>query len=169
MIGHSLGGVVVSAAAAMGGTSRVINVDQPLDLAGFKDGLGALEPMLRGDAASFEAAIEALFSSLDGPLSAAERNRIRQHGRPSQEVVLGTWASVLDSSVDELNATVDALAGAVTVPYLSLHGIDPGPDYASWLRARLPQAEVEVWAGLGHYPHLLQPERFIDRAVQFLG
>ena len=31
----------------------------------------------------------------------------------------------------------DAIAGAVTSPYLSLFGIDPGPDYPGWLGQRI--------------------------------
>jgi pimeloyl-ACP methyl ester carboxylesterase len=46
-----------------------------------------------------------------------------------------------------------------------LHGIDPGPDYAGWLRARVPDAMVEVWPDHGHYPHLVDPERFVARLV----
>ena len=40
-----------------------------------------------------------------------------------------------------------------------LHGIDPGPDYAGWLTDRIPSAVVEVWPGLGHYPHLIERSR----------
>ena len=168
MVGHSLGGVVVSAAAAMGGTSRVVNVDQPLNLGALKEQLATLEPMLRSDAATFRSALDAVFVSLDGPLPAAQRARIRQYGQPDQQVVLGTWQLMLESSLESLNATVDTLSEAVKVPYLSLHGIDPGPEYAPWLRARIPQAVVEVWPGLGHYPQLIEPERFVERVVQFL-
>jgi pimeloyl-ACP methyl ester carboxylesterase len=168
-VGHSLGGVVVSALAALGGASRVINVDQPLRLAGFKDALAPLEPMLRGDDAAFAAAMDALWQAMDGPLPPTERARIAAHGRPDRAVVLGTWASVFESSVEELDAVVDSLAAGITVPYLSLHGIDPGPEYGAWLAARVPTATVEVWPDHGHYPHLVDPDRFVARLAAFAG
>ena len=167
VVGHSLGGVVASAVAAIGGASGVFNVDQPLRLASFKDGLSMLEPMLRGDEASFQGGIAAMFSMMDGELPASERARILAHRRADQAVVLGTWASVFTSTPAELDATVEALASAITVPYLSLHGIDPGPDYAPWLTGLVPTATVEVWPGVGHYPHLVHTDRFITRLETF--
>ena len=167
MIGHSLGGVVVSAYAAAFPTRGVINVDQPLRLASFKDTLGQLEPMLRGDRASFDAAIEMVFSMMMGPLDAAEAQRISALRRADPDVVLGIWGTVFDSTAAELDAQIEALAGAIRVPYLSLHGSDPGPDYASWLTGLVPSATVEVWADQGHYPHLIDQGRFVDRVRAF--
>jgi pimeloyl-ACP methyl ester carboxylesterase len=43
-VGHSLGGVVVSAMAALGAVRSVVNVDQSLRLSAFKEGLTPLEP-----------------------------------------------------------------------------------------------------------------------------
>ncbi len=60
-----------------------------------------------------------------------------------------------------------ALAGAVKVPYLSLHGIDPGPEYAPWLTRLVPTATVEVWPEHGHYPHLVDQARFLQRLHDF--
>ena len=167
VIGHSLGGVVVSAYAAFFGCRAVVNVDQPLRLASFKDQLGSVESLLRGDEAGFQGFITALFDSMAGPLSPAESTRIGALRQPRQDVLLGIWATVLESSVEELDATVDALASGVRVPYLSLHGIDPGPDYAAWLTARIPTASVEVWPDHGHYPHLVDPARFTARVRAF--
>lgn len=167
VIGHSLGGVVVSAYAAVFGCRAVVNVDQPLRLASFKDQLGSVESLLRGDEAGFQGFIAALFDSMAAPLSADESARIGALRRPRQDVVLGIWATVLESSVEELDATIDALAAGVRVPYLSLHGIDPGPEYADWLTARIPTALVEVWPDHGHYPHLVDPARFTARVRAF--
>jgi pimeloyl-ACP methyl ester carboxylesterase len=169
VIGHSLGGVVASAVAALGGARRVINVDQPLRLAMFKEGLSQLEPMLRGDDASFHTGIELLFASMVGPLPTAEATRIAALRKPQREVVLGTWASVFESTAEELDATVVQLAGAISVPYLSLHGIDPGADYPSWLTALVRTAIVENWDSLGHYPHLVDVPRFCARAREFFA
>ena len=168
LIGHSLGGTVVSTYAAMFETRNVINVDQPMALAGFKDQLGQLEPMLRGD--QFDAAIGMVFDALFGDrIASEERSRIDALRSPKQEVVLGVWSVVFDLSVEELESVVDSVAGGISAPYLALHGIDPGADYPEWLAARIPTAVVEVWDGLGHYPHLVEPERFLNRVREFLG
>lgn len=167
VIGHSLGGVVASAYAAFARPRAVINVDQPLKLADFKDALGQLESMLRGDTSSFQTAISMIFDSMMGALSPEEVTRIGALRQPKQDVVLGVWNTVFDSSADDLNATVEGLVGAVSVPYLSLHGIDPGEGYTTWLRRLMPSATVEVWPDQGHYPHLVQPSRFLERVVDF--
>ncbi|MGB8859505.1 MAG: alpha/beta hydrolase [Ilumatobacteraceae bacterium] len=167
VVGHSLGGVVASAFAAIAPCRAVVNIDQPLRLSGFKEALGQLEPMLKADRQTFEQGLELMFSAMDGPLSAHEQARLREHRRADQHVVLATWASVFESTEAELDATVEALAAGITVPYLSLHGIDPGADYALWLQRLVPTAVVEVWPDMGHYLHLVDPRRFLDRLAAF--
>jgi pimeloyl-ACP methyl ester carboxylesterase len=167
LVGHSLGGAVVSAYAAGGPCRGVINVDQPLLLAGFKDTLGQLEPLLTGTTAEFERAIGAIFDQMAGPLAGPGRGRVDDLRRAEQDVVLGVWELVFSASAAELDTVVDGVAGAVTAPYLSLHGIDPGPEYGEWLTSRIATATFEVWADHGHYPHLIDPDRFVRRVVEF--
>jgi pimeloyl-ACP methyl ester carboxylesterase len=167
LVGHSLGGAVVAAFAAGGPCRGVVDVDQPLLLAGFKDTLGQLEPMLTGTTEEFRGAIAAIFEQMAGPLDGAERWRVDHLRRPEQDVVLGVWDVVLRSTAEQLDAVVDEVAGAVTVPFLSLHGIDPGPEYGDWLTARIPSATFEVWPDHGHYPHLVDPRRFVERIIAF--
>ena len=167
LVGHSLGGAVVSAYAAGGQCRGVVNVDQPLLLSGFKDTLTQLKPLLEGGEEEFQGAIGAIFEQMAGPLAGAERWRVDNLRRAEQDVVLGVWELVFTASAEELDAIVDGVAGAVTVPYLSLHGIDAGPEYAAWLTGKLPSATVEVWAEQGHYPHLIEPQRFVERVVAF--
>lgn len=169
LVGHSLGGAVVSAFAAGGPCRGVINVDQPLALSDFKQVLGQFEPMLKGRPEQFVEAISAIFDQMAGPLAGAERWRVDHLRQADQQVVLGVWDLMFSSTVDELGAVVDAMAGAINVPYLSLHGIDPGPDYADWLGRRVSTAAVEIWPNLGHYPHLVDQQRFVERVVAFDG
>ncbi|MEZ5216009.1 MAG: alpha/beta hydrolase [Ilumatobacteraceae bacterium] len=167
LVGHSLGGVVVSVMATMLPVRGVVNVDQPLRLSGFQEGVRMLEPALRGTIEEFEGAIAAMFSMMDGALPGEERERIQAGSRPEQDVVLGIWDGVLTATPEELDALVAGIAQGISVPYLALHGIDPGPDYAPWLESLCATASVEVWADLGHYPHLVQPERFLARVARF--
>lgn len=167
VVGHSLGGVVATAYAAAFPTRAVVNVDQPLHLAGFQSSLAPLAPMLRGSADEFQTAIDVIFSMMVGPLESTEAARVAALRRADQAVVMSIWSSVLDSTPEELDAQVDQLAGAVRVPYLSLHGIDPGPDYGPWLLERIRHATIEVWPDHGHYPHLADPTAFLDRVRSF--
>ena len=169
LIGHSLGGVVVSVMAATVDPASVINVDQPLDLSGFHAGLAPAVPVIRGTPAEFEGFFDSLLTSLQGGLPAAEQNRLRGLSRPDQDVVNGIWQLVIDGPVAEINAFTDAILASVTAPYLALHGIDPGPEYPGWLTARCPTATVEVWPDHSHYPHLADPKRFLDRVAEFTG
>lgn len=168
VVGHSLGGVVASAYAAIAPCVGVVNVDQSLRLADFQALLQQLSPMLEGRHAEFQQAIDMVFASMMGALPEREVQRVSALRDPAdQQVVLGTWDAVLHQSGEELDATVEALAGAITVPYLAIHGIDPGPGYAEWLTGLVPTATVEVWPDLGHYPHLCEPQRFVRRLAEF--
>ena len=165
VVGHSMGGIVVTAFAAAHPCRGVINVDQPIALTGFQEMVQSAEPMLRGD--EFGGFMEALFAGLQGPLPADEVARLGAVSAPVQEVVLGCWAPVLELTATELDALVAQLTAAVQVPYLALHGGDPGPDYDHWLERVIPTATVEVWEDSGHYPHLVHPQRFLDRVRAF--
>jgi pimeloyl-ACP methyl ester carboxylesterase len=86
--------------------------------------------------------------------------------------VLGVWELLLTQPVESIAATVDAaLAGysGSDVPYLALFGLDPGDGYADWLAQRIPASTVDFWAGHGHYPHLVDPDRFVTRLREFWG
>lgn len=165
VVGHSMGGIVATAYAAAHPCRGVLTVDQSIALGDFQDLVRGAEPLLRSDA--FGEVITSLFDSMHGPLPDAEVARVGALRRPSQEVVLGVWAPLLELDRADLDALVVAMAGAVRVPYLSLHGIDPGPEYGSWLASVIPTATVEVWDDHGHYPHLVDPQRFLDRLRLF--
>lgn len=169
LIGHSLGGTVATAMASVAAFRAVINVDQPLKLADFQTGLRQLEPMLRGDSAGFEAAITMVFDAMRGPLPDEEYRRVTALRQPEQDVVLGIWDPVLTLAAGDLDALVEAMTTTITSPYLSLHGIDPGPDYATWLADHITGAVTEIWPEQGHYPHLVDPTRFVERVNAFIG
>jgi len=165
VVGHSMGGMVVTAFAAAQPCRGVINVDQPIALAGFQEMVQSAEPMLRGD--GFPDFMTALFATLHVPLPPDEVARLSALSAPVQDVVLGIWAPVLEMSPTDLDALVTGLTAAVKVPYLALHGGDPGPDYDHWLETVIPTSTVEVWEDSGHYPHLVHQQRFLDRLRAF--
>ncbi len=167
LVGHSLGGTVVSAYASAFTTRAVVNVDQSLSLGAFQSGLQQIEPMLRGEDAGFQSVIGMIFESMMGALPDSERVRISEIRQPNQDVVLGVWSALLDGSSEEVEALVRSGFSGIRAPYLAIHGIDPGPGYGSWLASLLPTVMCEVWPDLGHYPHLIQSERFVARLAEF--
>ena len=170
VVGHSMGGVIVSAYGGAGYPARgIVTVDQPMALGAFKAALEPLIPMLHGDDASFREAVSTVFAILDGPLPAAERARLDALASPEQAVVLGVWSQVFELGAEELDALAAALLSEIRVPYLAIHGSDPGLEYVQWLLGIVQNARVEVWPDTGHYPHLVDPERFGQRLDQFDG
>ena len=170
LIGHSLGGAVVSAAGAAFEVASVVDIDQSLQLASFKDMLLPAEPMLR-DAEQYHLVIDGMFTSMMGDqLSASEIARVNALRRPQHEVVLGVWELILTEPLETIERTVDEALGAYAgraIPYLALFGIDPGPEYADWLRSKIPGAQMLSWEGAGHYPHLVNPDRFVATVETF--
>ena len=167
VIGHSLGGIVATAYVAGAQVRGAINVDQTLQLSAFQEGLRQVKPLLRHPA-SFPEILAAIFGSMDGDvLSADIRSEIAALRHPRQEVVLGVWGEVLDTEVTVLDARMADVASTITAPYLSLEFVDANPHYKSWLQAMLPHAVLENWPGLGHYGHRVDPERFVQRVVDF--
>lgn len=168
LVGHSLGGVVVSAYGGSRHPSRgIVNVDQPVALGAFKEALEPLVPMLQGTPDEFATAVGIIFTVLDGPLPAEERERLNQLSSPEPDVVLGVWGTVFEHSAEELDLLAADIVRGIDVPYLSLHGSDPGEDYPDWLTAIIPTSTVEVWDQAGHYPYLTEPDRFVARLAEF--
>ncbi len=170
LVGHSLGGAVVSAVGAAVPVASVVNVDQSLQLGGFKAQLAGVEHQLK-DPASFPAVIDGLFDQLAGTrLDPDQRARIDGIRRADQDVVLGVWDLMFTMSAEEIANVVDQALGGYAgreVPYLTVFGVDPGPEYAEWIGNAIAGAQTEVWPDHGHYPHLVDPDRFCDRLLAF--
>jgi len=167
LIGHSLGGVVVSAYATQAPTRAVVNVDQTLRVGDFARALQPVADALRGP--DWRAALHIVFSSLGiDQLDADDRTYVLDKiDALPHEVLLGVWGLVLDGDPDELTALVESLLPAIDVPYLAVHGGDPGDDYGSWLTKLIPTTTFEVWDGVGHFVQLVEPQRLADRIKAF--
>lgn len=168
VVGHSMGGIVATAYGALFPARAVVNVDQPLHLAGMQQQVRQAEGMLRGEA--FGLFIEGMFAQMAGGLDADEMARVDGIRSPRQDVVLGMWRPLLEDSPEQLAALVSELTKVpADVPYLVITGLDAGPEYAVWLQREIPHAVHEVWAPPTHYPHLVDPARFVKRVEEFVG
>ena len=171
IIGHSLGGFLATiyAVTGAGQLRAVVNVDQSLRLSDLAQLVRPLQADLRGPA--FADVFGAILDSLGADrLDPETQDRLREmHGRARQEFVLGAWQAIFDSSDEEIETLVESMLPNLEVPYLALHGGDPGPGYADWLTTRVPSATVEVWGGHGHWLHLVDPDRFVGRVRDFVA
>ena len=159
VVGHSMGGVVATAYAHAHPVRGVINVDQAL-------ALGAMQvkvaPATRCCAATASTGSSSRCSARCTASSPARSPGSRRCAPPTRRraghVVAAAGPVTRPARGDRRRGT--ALPAGTR--YLSLHGIDLGPDYAAWLTSVIPSAVVETWTPAGHYPHLAAPRRFVD-------
>ena len=171
VIGHSLGGFVATTYAGTHTTKvrGVVNIDQPLALDMLAPAVGPHTAALHAGKVS-----ETLMTVLGllglGPAEQALAARLEQtRAALPKEVVLGVWGPMLGDDLSPALARVDRLLGQLVAPYLCLLGREIDPSYADWLATRLPDAKLESWAGLGHFLHLVEPDRFVERVRQFVA
>lgn len=171
VVGHSLGAMVATAAALGLSVRGVVNVDQPLRMSDFAAALAPLEPMLRGTPDEFADALAMIFGALNGDrLDDRTADALAARARTArQDVVLGVWDLVFTTPPAALDELIDAMAPAITVPYLTLLGNDAGEGYDDWLRSRIAHVEIEHWPEHGHYLHLVDPDRFAERIRRFVA
>jgi pimeloyl-ACP methyl ester carboxylesterase len=169
VVGHSLGGLLATLLGALAPVRSILNVDQSLRLGPFMELVRKIAPRLRGP--DFCDALNEEMQLLGGPrLPEHIRAELRAYRVEARRpVVHALWLPLVDQDEAALSATLLPLLAQLRVPYLSLHGDDPGPGYAEWLRAAIPGAETELWPGQGHWLHRIEPERFAARVRAFHG
>lgn len=168
VVGHSMSGGLAMAYTAEHPVRGVVDVDQPLDVRPYAALVQRLAPALRGD--GFAQTFAGVFQASMG-LDLLEPD-IRAHvlagQRIDRDVVLASWAELLAEDPDVLQARIDGLAATIDAPVLGIFGRELGAGDRARL-ARLPNAEWEVWDGHGHFPHLVEPDRFAARLLAFAG
>lgn len=166
VVGHSMGGIIATAYGVAYPTRAVINIDQPLALGDMQAQVQKIVPLLRSPL--FKPLVSMMFKQYYGELSADQVKRLKALRAPQKDVVLGVWQQLIEDSPEALSAAVDELVGIpAELPYLVIAGQDPDTEYQAWLKAKIPQSEYEVWSPPTHYPHLENPQRFIDRVKAF--
>jgi pimeloyl-ACP methyl ester carboxylesterase len=166
VVGHSIGGPLAFLYAAAFPTRGVVCVDQPLDVREFSALLKQLEPALRGPgfASVFERFQESMaIDRVPEPLRAL----VYDSQRIEQDVVVGYWDEVLRSDAEELQARFDDVLATLDVPALAVFGrtLTDGTGHGLVLVRDL---ELEEWPGLGHFPHLVDPDLFTGRLRAFI-
>jgi pimeloyl-ACP methyl ester carboxylesterase len=157
--GHSIGGALATTYASRYPVSGVVNIDQPLLAGGFADFLKQSESVLRSD--GYLRVWETLLAGMGvGELPEPARKLVCTRTTPRQDLFLGYWDELISESVGELDeARVRDLAAvrSAGVPYHYIAGNEVPAAYQSWLKAALPDVEITVFAGAGHFAHLTRP------------
>ena len=161
VVGHSIGGSIAALYGASHPVSGVVSVEAPMRFEPFAERMRSLAPMLIGDGFDDAWAIYRESWRLD---LLAEADRALLDELPSQELVLGYQADILDGPLDAIVSRRDEGLGrlrAAGTPFISLYTAEVDPLERSFLAARLPQAEIAVWPVGHHFPHLSDPDRFV--------
>lgn len=168
-IGHSMGGLVATIVAAARGARRVVCVDQRLSVRPFRELVRGMEDRLKSEEFADALIDEARAIGFDR-LSGEHRSRLEAERRCiDQGLVLALWRPLFEQTAEEIDCEVAAIVRRLKAPYLALHGEALDAPYVAWLRAAIPHAEIETWDADGHWLHLVEPERFLDRVSPFLA
>lgn len=163
VVGHGYGAFVAMDYATWFPVAGVVDVDQHLTWSGTDALVGALPPAPGAD----ELERVLLYPSGYGPLPPAEQARLRALRRADPQVLAGMWQPLRDPA--HLRAWAEQVVAVLPgTPVLCVLGADPGRPYVSWLREHARDARLEGWAS-GHYPHLVDPDRFAARLLALLG
>ena len=166
VVGHSMAaavaGLYVSAHPARG----IVLVDQATEVLPFAQMLHQAAPMLRGPA--FDQVWQNIENSLGlDRIPEPTRTLVLETHKVKQDVVLGYWDQVLNTEPAELQAWIDDKAARIQIPCLAVFG-RPATDGERERLGRLPDAQIEEWAGDGHFVHLVDPGRFATRLCMFV-
>lgn len=158
MIGHSLGAVLATIYGGRYPVSGVVNVDQALRVGGFKEALRQLEPVLRGP--EWRRVWDRMVASMHVELlPPAAREIVDRFTTPRQELLLGYWDEVLTGSAEQLDEDRARELAGLGRPYAWVTGAEPDPAEREWMTGLLPELEITVMPGSGHFPHLAHPNR----------
>ncbi len=167
LIGHSYGAMIAGALSANGIGSGLILIDQMFELSAFREALLANRENLEGD--NFHPFIDQLFLSMG--MDKVDKDIYQKlekcHAQADKDFVLAQWAGVLADDITPLTQQIDAVLHAVKIPVLSIHSTPENDAYRQWFVERVPQAQVEFWGDLGHWPHLVEKTKFCQRVKEF--
>jgi pimeloyl-ACP methyl ester carboxylesterase len=166
MVGHSMSGGLVSMYAAVYPSRGLVLIDNGPDIRPVAQLVQRLEPVLRGP--GFTQAWPTFEDSLGlERIPEPVRTLVLETHKVNQDVVVGYWETVLRTDPDELQAFIDTLLRQLDVPCLAVFGrpiTDSEHERFGWLR----DVQLEQWAGDGHFVHLVDPDRFAARLLQFI-
>jgi pimeloyl-ACP methyl ester carboxylesterase len=166
VMGHSMAAGIAGLYASAHPARGIVLVDQATEILPFAQMLHQIGPMLRGPA--FGQVWPDIENSLGlDRIPEPARTLVLDTHTVRQDVVLGYWDQVLTTDPAELQAWIDDKAAGIQIPCLAVFG-RPATDGERERLGRLPDAQIEEWAGDGHFVHLVDPGRFATRLRAFV-
>jgi pimeloyl-ACP methyl ester carboxylesterase len=166
VVGHSMGAAIAGLYASEHPARGIVLVDQATEILPFAQMLHQIAPMLRGPV--FGQVWPDIETSLGlDRIPEPTRSLVLDTHEVKQDVILGYWDQVLTTEPAELQAWIDATAARIQVPCLVVFGRSATDGERERL-SRLPDAQIEEWAGDGHFVHLVDPGRFATRLRTFV-
>ena len=166
IVGHSMSAGIAAFYAAAYPTSGLVFVDSGPEVKPFAELVRQLEPVLHGP--HFPSVWTRFEESLGLDLiPEPARSLVLETHTVDQDVVLGYWEMLLRADPDELQNLVDAQVRLIDVPVLGVFGreVTVGEQKRfGWI----PEVELEEWVGDGHFVHLVEPDRFAARLLEFV-
>ena len=158
VVGHALGAVLATVYAAHYPVALVVNIDQPLYISPFIDLIQGVKSDLTSN--HFQVTVSRLIAH---PTNARVPARYLHlvTSRPRQDVVLGYWSILLDSTPADIEALISAKLSTITAPYLAIHSTPVADFYRGWLRSKLQNLEIFVMPEGDRFPHLTHPAGFV--------
>lgn len=166
VVGHSISGGLACLYASGHATRGVVTIDNGPEIRPFAALVRRLEAALRGPGfaevwPTFEKSLG--LERIPEPV----RSLVLATHEVNQDVVVGYWETALRSDPDELQTWIDTVTAKLDVPYLGVFG-RPITEGERERFERLPDVQLEEWAGAGHFVHLIDPDRFTTRLRQFV-
>jgi pimeloyl-ACP methyl ester carboxylesterase len=166
VVGHSMAAGIAGLYASAHPARGVVLVDQATEVLPFAQMLHQIAPMLRGPA------FDQVWPNIENSLGLERipeptRSLVLETHKVKQDVILGYWDQVLNTQPAELQAWIDDKAARIQVPCLAVFG-RPATDGERERLSRPPGAQIEEWAGDGHFVHLVDPARFATRLRTFV-
>lgn len=166
VVGHSMAAGIAGLYASAHPTRGIVMVDQATEVLPFARMLHQIAPMLHGPA--FDQVWPNIENSLGlDRIPEPTRTLVLDSHKVEQDVVLGYWNQVLTTDPAELQAWIDGKTAGLRTPCLVVFG-RPATDGERERLGRLPDAQIEEWAGDGHFVHLVDPRRFATRLRAFV-
>jgi len=168
LAGHSAGGIAATVYGILHPSKGVFSIEGTLDLTGpfAQDVYRYRELILDPDrfAEGFQKVVEAMRPDL---IPDDRRDWALSLIGGTREVVLDGWRDLLAGRGEELNAQLRAALPSLNCPLLVVWGEEPPPGERAMVELA-PQGAVEGWPGLGHFVHVVDPERTAKRLREFV-
>jgi pimeloyl-ACP methyl ester carboxylesterase len=165
VVGHSIGGIIATIYASMYATAGLVTSDQILRPTEFIERIQVLREQLKNPKA-FPRIWRSIESKLGIGLIPEERRMfVLEASNPRQEIVLGYWGLASNESPAtpaEIERQIAAAASRIKSPFTAIFGEDVDLEYRDWLSKYAPHCRIVVFPNAGHFPHLVNPERFAE-------